>query len=753
MAWAGILLLIGLAAGQVLAVHDEGVFELDGDPLAGSHLNNNSDPTNAHDWNQVYADFLANNHNAATNQSGAEAFSFVTDTVGQGDDILFGGATKDINDLPVWQSKQTGTTSVQDKDDIAHAFVAQYLVDKSSDGCGSITDPAIAVNCVLLYFGADRFANSGDTTMGFWLYHADVEKNGTAFTGQHQARSATVRGDLLIVADFLNGGAAPTVQVFEWVVSGGSASTHLDKIAGSDVTPAGCNGGPPPKQNSTPVPPVGANDDLCATTNQKVFAPTIWNFIPKANAGLPQTYPISTFMEGGLNLTALGFGNDCFSSFLAETRASHSVTSTLSDFALGGFGECTSSMSTTPSAPTLSGSTPLVDGDDTDTLPEIQIGTGDAGATVVDAAHVEVNGIVSWSGTVDFFICGPIDDPNLCDTGGVQAGAGIGIDSDNPDVISAEVNLTAVGRYCWRGEFTPSTASAAAGVEGAEDATVAECFEVTPVTPTLSTAASGPTGEPLSGAVPFGTALYDTAYLAGTANEPGDDGGDGAGHYLSINATNGAAADGSITFTLLGPGDCSTVATGSSGDNPEAIDPIAGDGDYTTLGFVTDHAGDFHWKAVYSGSTSGNTLGTDHNTSCNDSDEDVTVQQLQPTMSTAQRFVPNDQATITVDGGAGDLTGNAYFFLYVDDNTCGGYDGSADPTGFAYESGAISVSESDTGVGNTISAVVSSLNTTEYTSDHDFHWLVIFDSSNAAHLDVTSNCIENSSITIVNEAP
>ena len=37
-------------------------------------------------------------------------------------------------------------------------------------------------------------------------------------------------------------------------------------------------------------------------------------------------------------MTALGLGNECFSSFMAESRAAHSVTSTLSDFLLGGFG-------------------------------------------------------------------------------------------------------------------------------------------------------------------------------------------------------------------------------------------------------------------------------------------------------------------------------------------------------------------------------------------------------------------------------
>jgi len=732
LALAGVVILVlGIGATAALAVHDQGVFELDGDPETGFHLNDLSDPTDSHDWDEVYADFLAGDHDPDTNLSGAEAFSFVTDITGQGDNILFGGSTKDINDLPSWASKQTASTSVQDKDDIAHAFVAQYL-----DG----TD-------VLLYFGADRFANSGDTTMGFWLYHEEVTNVNNAFTGNHQARSATQRGDVLIVSDFLNGGAAPTVQVFEWVDSGGSASTHLDKIAGSDVLPAACNGGVAPKVNATPVPPVGADDDLCATTNQKVYSPTVWDFTPKANAGAPQTYPISTFLEGGINLTALGFGNDCFASFLAETRASHSVTSTLSDYALGGFGECETTVTTTPAD---GAGSDLTDGDDADTLPEAQLGTGSAGVDVTDNVEVEVSGIQTWSGTVDFFICGPISS-GTCDTGGVASGSA-NVDQDNPTGTSDPANLTEVGRYCWRGEFTPSESSANSGVDSDSDASEGECFEVLPVTPNLSTTAwsSGDdTGEAQTEDVPFGSPLFDKASLTGTANEPGDNGGDGDGNYLSINATNGAGADGTITFTLIGPDDCSTVATGSAGDNPEDVG-VDGDDDYFTSGFTTDSPGDFHWQAVYDGSTSGNTLGTDHNLDCSEEAEDVTVEQLQPTMDTEQEFVPNDSATITVDAGAGDLDGYVVFKLYVDNPTC---TGDADYTS-DNSLGDFDVFDSDDPGDTTLTATIGSDNTVAYkVSGTTFHWVVEFHSNNGAHLDVTSGCgNETSSITIDNGA-
>jgi hypothetical protein len=369
-----------MLVSNALAVHDEGVFQLEGnattagEPIAGQD-NPVSNISGAHDWDQVFQD-----RNAGTppgsgpfTHSGATSQSFVTDTFGAGDSIFTGGSTKDIFSPQSggWLWRQTNTTSVQDKDDIEHAYAAQYSVDKSGTGqhCGTGSNglPISTANCVLLYFGADRFSNSGNTTMGFWFFKNKVSPNtlpnplptgGTAgFTGDHVARSGTcpgatcVHGDILILSDFLIGGAAPTVTVFEWVGSGGSDGP-LDRIGGGTATPSDCTQGAPPKQNQTPVPPVADNDNLCATTNANVVN-SPWPFTPKANSGgstNPPKFGISEFMEGGINMTALGLGNECFNTFLAETRASSSPTSTLSDFAIGGFGSCGATAVTTPTA-------------------------------------------------------------------------------------------------------------------------------------------------------------------------------------------------------------------------------------------------------------------------------------------------------------------------------------------------------------------------------------------------------------------
>src|SRR5205823_658028 len=73
------------------------------------------------------------------------------------------------------------------------------------------------------------------------------------------------------------------------------------------------------------------------------FAP--WTFTDKS--GL-HTYLNGEFYEGGVNLSTLGVGNECFASVASETRSSTSTTATLKDFVLGNFGKCDTGVLTTP---------------------------------------------------------------------------------------------------------------------------------------------------------------------------------------------------------------------------------------------------------------------------------------------------------------------------------------------------------------------------------------------------------------------
>jgi hypothetical protein len=290
-------------------------------------------------------------------------------------------------------------------------------------------------------------------------------------------------------------------------------------------------------------------------------------------------------------------------------------------------------------------------------------------------------------------------------------------------VLSPAATVTSAGRYCWRGDFASTTS----GVPGSSDSSTGECFTVNPVTPTLATQAG-------NGPVSLGSAISDTATLTGTAKAPGTNGPEAT--YPSINATNGAAAGGSITFTALGPDNCTAVAFTSSAVS------VSGDATYGPVSFTPTAAGTFHWAASYTGQNP-NTNATTHNTACTDTNEDVTVISLQPTVATHQSFVPNDAATVTVASGGGSLAGSVTFQLFVDSTTC---QGTA-----AYDSGAIDVT---TGTGTGLSRTVQSANTTAYDSNHVFSWLVTYTSSNASHRNASSACdVEHSSITIDNMNP
>ena len=247
-------------------------FELDGNAVTNGH----------DDWSNVLAgtggDFNHSSMSDATNDS-----TYFT-----------GGGSKDGHDLSDWAYNNLGA---QDKDEITNAYSAAYINNGHLD----------------LYFGADRYANSGDSTAGFWFFQNKVTLDGSGgFNGVHKV------GDLLIVSDFTNGGAISGIAAYKW--------------NGSGLTPFTATGG----DCATHLA-----DALCAIVNQ-VDATSPWAYTPKS--GSAGTFPaIGSFLEGGIDLNdsnVFGANVPCFSTYLVETRASQSTDSTLSDFALGSVNTC-----------------------------------------------------------------------------------------------------------------------------------------------------------------------------------------------------------------------------------------------------------------------------------------------------------------------------------------------------------------------------------------------------------------------------
>jgi hypothetical protein len=217
---------------------------------------------------------------------------------------IFTGGRKDTQEISSWSHKDGG---VPDKDDITNAYAASYNVN----------------NELIIYFGADRFANSGDAQLGFWFFQDEVtaEPDGS-FHGDHTL------GDLLVLVNFETGGTTPSIDVLEWVGTGGDqqgGTLQLLTVAGSE-----CG-------NTT--------EDVCAITNSEP-APSPWAYTPKGGL-LNDDFPSQSFFEGGINISAL-FTNEtapCFASFMAETRSSTSVAASLKDFTLGAFPLCGLSIS------------------------------------------------------------------------------------------------------------------------------------------------------------------------------------------------------------------------------------------------------------------------------------------------------------------------------------------------------------------------------------------------------------------------
>jgi hypothetical protein len=200
---------------------------------------------------------------------------------------------------------------VPDKDNILQAVAGSFALPNG--------DTAV-------YFAASRFSNNGDAQIGLWFFQEEVapQPDGTFGPAPGVVANHT-DGDLLVLVNFEGGGTTPSIQVFRWAGGVDGAPVLATGLITGECG-QGANAG---------------NHDVCAITNAADSpAPVSWGYVPKA--GTPGVFPPQSFFEGGVNLTSIfGAGNvPCFSSFIAETRSSSSITAQLKDFAEGSFDLC-----------------------------------------------------------------------------------------------------------------------------------------------------------------------------------------------------------------------------------------------------------------------------------------------------------------------------------------------------------------------------------------------------------------------------
>jgi hypothetical protein len=708
-----------------VAVNNTGAFELDGNAVT-SHSGTGAPDDFDRVCYQVAKDDGATNTDATakcfgggdtatptgTNGATATAWTDASDNP----EIFTGGGSKDHSDPQnSWLWKPADT--VPDKDTILHAFASRYSLAKDAATCPA---PATSTTCDVIFFGSDRFANDGDSQLGFWFTQNKVSTTNTPSNGGFTFNGHHTNGDLLVISDFSNGGTTSTIRAYFWDTTCGSDHTAANKIF-SSPGPGQCadsNLRLKAQSSNANCATSASTANFCGIVNGANGATAPWSFLDKTGHS---TFSQGEFYEAGVNLSGLGIGTECFSSVIAESRASDSVGSVLKDLVAQNFGDCTSGTSTTPQADTGGGSGYENVGED----PGVSIGTA-ARLHVRDHATLTVTNATSFGGTIDYYLCGPLAlaSTGNCATGGVKvstvnvSGGGEYFSNDSAKGGSDTV-LTSVGRYCWRAVYSGDSSKGVPGSSdptGSTDTSTTECFKVNPVQPDLTTAAGDD--------VVLGNDITDTATLSGTAMTPGTD-GVGTGGTINATAATQDNAGGSITWSVDGPGGCTASGLTVSG-SPATV---SGDDDY--LASATPTAiGEYTFIASYDGS-SPNTLGAGPS-ACPNSDEAVSVTGTAG-LSTAQDWLPNDTATLTGDAN---LNGTLTFTLY-DDGTCGQDGGSP-----VYSPDPITVTDAVSGSTFTTSNTAFKI---DVSSDGNYSWLVSYQDDN---LQSPSDTCESTAITV-----
>ena len=529
-----------LVMRTAFAVHLINGIELEGNAVTEGAL--------SHDWDEVYDDVQN-----STNFSGTTARSFASD--GSTNATIFtGGGSKDPIDLNQWAWKD-GAGGLPDKDNLTNSFAARYSFAPST-ACPSGGAPT----CEVLYFGSDRFDNSGDAHQAFWFFQNPVSTTydpngdgvpdpcpqkiggGTGFCDPRTGAPASHReGDLLVISNFSNGGTVSTIVIYRW---NPAINGNLELL--QTVENASCLAADP-------------NDAFCGIVNLTNGTQTGgWSFTDKSGNS---TYLQGEFFEAGVNLSTLGVGDECFASVLAESRSSTSTTATLKDFVLGQFANCTATITTVPS-----------------------VGAGTIvppGTSVTDSATISGGGVgnpPTPTGDVTFYICGPIA-TGVCTTGGTLVGTGtLSGANGTATATSPAVVKTVPGRYCFRAEWPGDDNYGPLTHTGSNDD---ECFRVQDTT----------------------SATSAQSWL------PNDS--------ATITAANGTALNGTLTFQLY-TGDNCGVTSGSavSGQNysfplSNAASPVTRNTTNSSY-FVTATGASAHsWRVTFV-STDTNVVGSTH---------------------------------------------------------------------------------------------------------------------------------------------
>ena len=140
-----------------------------------------------------------------------------------------------------------------------------------------------------------------------------------------------------MLANFINGNGGSADVITTLVMEWDTTCTKDDNTPTVAASCAGANLRIVQPQDQTNC--ATSANPICATFNQTAGIPTPWPFTPTSNDP-PNKWMFTAFTEGGIDLTTIFDGNDCVTSFLAETRTSASTSADLTDFANGDINTC-----------------------------------------------------------------------------------------------------------------------------------------------------------------------------------------------------------------------------------------------------------------------------------------------------------------------------------------------------------------------------------------------------------------------------
>lgn len=275
-----------------------GVFELDGDILESGDTGD--------DWTTVNC----------TNTDNADIKTGVLFD-GFGPSVFTTGGSKDDLDISSWRHKADQNSPP--KDEILNAYAAKYTGSPDGDS--------------IFAFGADKFDTSGTAFIGAWFFKSTVfaASDGRFRTADNPSAPLSTHsvGDVLILLNFPGGGTNfAEKKVFQWVGVGGTCNAPATLVNGTlcDIS------------NTGQATSVEGLSNL--TKGPQVIPSTCTAWVHQPKSGPLGTIQTNAFFEGAINISDFPQLDECFASFMLETRSSDSVGAQLKDFVLGEFNTC-----------------------------------------------------------------------------------------------------------------------------------------------------------------------------------------------------------------------------------------------------------------------------------------------------------------------------------------------------------------------------------------------------------------------------